>query len=425
MSLQRYADYKDSGVIWLGEVPAHWHIAPIRHLTICLDSRRIPLNSEQRADRIGSIPYWGANCIMGYVDEALFDEELVLLGEDGAPFFDRTRPVAFFSIGPVWPNNHIHVLKPRESCQGKFLTYALNSTNYSEFIDGSTRDKLTQSEMNRIPIAVPSLKEQYLITAFLDRETAKIDALIAEQEKLIALLAEKRQATISHAVIKGLNPNAPMKDSGVAWLGEVPEHWAIYKGRQLGLLFGSGPVEEDDVQDDGVLPFIKVGSLSQDGFDIANWNWYVKDGVALKSKIYREFIVFPKRGAAIFLNKVNIVNCDAIIDPNLMGWKINEKFSNKYIAYLLKVRRLEELADVSTVPQINNKHIEPEKFPVPPVCEQCEIVAFIDAECSKIDQLREQAECASVLLKERRSALITAAVTGQIDVRNLTPEVPA
>jgi type I restriction enzyme, S subunit len=242
--------------------------------------------------------------------------------------------------------------------------------------------------------------------------------LVAEQEKLLILLAEKRQATISHAVTRGLNPDAPMKDSGITWLGELPAHWDVLKGSHIGELFGSEPIPENQVLESGELPFIKVGSLSLEGFRIASWDWYVDGITAARCAPRRNFLVFPKRGAAIFTNKVNIVERDALIDPNLMGWQIGERAHVKFVAYVLKIRRLGELADVSTVPQINNKHIGPEQFPVPPLAEQSMIVEFLDGETVKLDGLKAESERAIELLKERRSALISAAVTGKIDVRN-------
>ncbi|MFO0534010.1 MAG: restriction endonuclease subunit S, partial [Planctomyces sp.] len=128
---------------------------------------------------------------------------------------------------------------------------------------------------------------------------------------------------------------------------------------------------------------------------------------------------FPKRGAAIFTNKVNIVHRPSMIDPNLMGWEIGPKAVPKFMAYTLKCRKLDELADVSTVPQINNKHISPERFPIPTLNEQREIVEFLDTETSKLNSLTAEAERAIELLQERRTALISAAVTGKIDVRHL------
>jgi type I restriction enzyme S subunit len=191
---------KESGVEWLGAIPAHWEVKKLAWLTACLDGRRVPLNAEERSRMQGEYPYWGASSIVDYVDKWLFDEELVLLGEDGAPFFDRTKPVAFRVCGKVWVNNHAHVLRPGRQVDAAFLAYVLNCVDYSAFIDGTTRDKLTQADMNAIPIQCPGRPEQRAIAAFLDRETAKIDALIAKVREAIERLKEYRTALISAAV---------------------------------------------------------------------------------------------------------------------------------------------------------------------------------------------------------------------------------
>ena len=268
---------------------------------------------------------------------------------------------------------------------------------------------------------VAPVAEQTQIARFLDHETARIDALIEEQQRLIELLKEKRQAVISHAVTKGLDPTVPMKDSGVEWLGEVPAHWVVRKGGYIGMLFGSEAVPEYMVNDSGSLPFLKVGSLSADTLSIRQWDFFVDASIEKAYRPRSQFVVFPKRGAAIFLNKVNVVEVSALLDPNLMGWEMETGNNAYYFANVLKCRGLSELADVSTVPQINNKHISPEKFPVPPFAEQNDIVAFLDTEITRFDQLVAEAEQGVSLLQERRSALISAAVTGKIDVRDWQP----
>jgi type I restriction enzyme S subunit len=238
---QKYAEYKDSAIKEIGVIPKHWDISKVKFLAKCLDGQRIPLNGTERGERSGTVPYWGANKIVDYVNDWIFDEELVLLGEDGAPFFDTTKDVAFAINGKIWPNNHVHVLRPNRLKVGiKYLTYSLNCTDYSLYISGSTRDKLNQSDMDNILIRMPSLIEQSQIANFLDHETAQIDTLISKQEKLIELLKEKRQAVISHAVTKGLNPDVAMKDSGVEWLGQVPEHWEIPKLLHITTRIGDG-----------------------------------------------------------------------------------------------------------------------------------------------------------------------------------------
>ena len=194
------APMEDSGVEWLGEIPAHWEVTRLAWITECLDGQRIPLNAEQRGGMQGDIPYWGVNSIVDHIDSWLFDEELVLLGEDGAPFFDRNREVAFTVNGKVWVNNHAHVLRPKPQVQALFLSNVLNCVDYAAFIDGTTRDKLTQGNMNVIPVQIPPLMEQRVIAAFLDRETAKLDGLIAKIHEAIDRLRELRAALISAAV---------------------------------------------------------------------------------------------------------------------------------------------------------------------------------------------------------------------------------
>ena len=191
---------KDSGVEWIGEIPEHWTVSKLKYLTTCLDGKRVPLNSEERSSMHGDIPYWGANCIIDYVDGWLFNEELVLLGEDGAPFFDNSKDVAFYSIGKIWPNNHVHVLRASKNFNAKYLVYCLNTVDYRDYINGSTRDKLVQSEMNTICIQFPQLSEQQAIADYLDRKTAEIDDLISGIQESIHQLKSYRQSLISEAV---------------------------------------------------------------------------------------------------------------------------------------------------------------------------------------------------------------------------------
>ena len=198
--LDSNAPLKDSGVEWLREIPAHWEVKRLAWLTECLDSQRVPLNGQERSEMTGDYPYWGANSIVDYIDGWIFDEELVLVGEDGAPFLDRDREVAFTVSGKIWVNNHAHVLRPGPQIFSKFLSSVLNCVDYRAFIDGTTRDKLTQSDMNTISIQLPSISEQQTIISFLDRETAKLDGLIVKVQEAILRLRELRTALISAAV---------------------------------------------------------------------------------------------------------------------------------------------------------------------------------------------------------------------------------
>ena len=427
MSFPRYERYKESGVEWLGEVPVGWEVKRLRYITDCLDGKRVPLNSEQRADKQGDIPYWGANSIVDYVDEALFNEELVLLGEDGAPFFDRTRPVAFLVRGQVWPNNHVHVLRPSISGSGHFMTYALNVTDYSQFIDGSTRDKLTQSSMAEIPIPWPNEIEQHTIAAFLDRETGKIDELVAEQERLIALLKEKRQATISHTVTKGLNPDAPMKDSGIVWLGAVPVGWEVKRFKALVSSIKAGPFGSALTKDMYVSDGYRVyGQEQVIPGDFTVGDYFISNDKFIELQQYQIAPGDILISCVGTFGKIAIVPKDivpGIINPRLMRVRCAETVSGEYLATLLRSDAVFEqfsfLSRGGTMDIINIGILSEIFLVVPPIKEQTAITAFLDNETAKIDTLVGEARHAIDLLKERRCALISAAVTGKINVKGL------
>lgn len=419
MPFARYPSYRDSGISWLGELPAHWGKTRLRFLTECLDGKRIPLNAEQRASRRGEIPYWGANCVLDHVDGALFDEPLILLGEDGAPFFDHTKPVAFFSNGPVWPNNHVHVLRPRDISYGRFLVYALNCADYAEYVDGSTRDKLTQSQMNNIAVPWPSPGEQGAIVAFLDRKTGKIDALIAEQEELIALLKEKRQVLISHAVTKGLDPYASMKDSGIEWLGDVPAHWKSFR---LGALFR----EASDLGNDD-LPILSVSI--HDGVSDKELDESEMDRKVTRSEDRSTYKAVQPGDLAYNMMRAwqggfGAVTVHGQVSPAYVVARPVSNVRTSFIEQLLRtphaVEQMRRHSRGITDFRLRLYWEEFKNIPValPPLAEQDAILAHLAREASKFDELTRQTTHSIDLLKERRSALISAAVTGKIDVRS-------
>lgn len=156
-----YPEYKHSRIKWLGVIPLDWEITKIRFVSECLDGKRVPLNAEQRGKIPGDYPYWGANGVVDYVDNWLFDEDLILIGEDGAPFFEPNKDVAFNVSGKIWVNNHAHILRPKvDTVCPVFLKYALNQVDFYLYINGSTRDKLTQGDLSSIVIRLPPIDTQ-------------------------------------------------------------------------------------------------------------------------------------------------------------------------------------------------------------------------------------------------------------------------
>lgn len=422
-----YPEYKDSGVEWLGEIPSDWEIVSAKRM---FQSVRTPAykSDEQLA----------ASQKYGVIPQSLMmqlNDSKVMLALKGTESFRHVETNNFVislrsfeggieysqytgCVSPAYT-----VLKNSKPISYGYYRYLLKCTPFIAALQSSTdslRDgkSINYEQFSALSLPLSSVHEQNVIAAFLDHETTKIDNLINKQQQLIELLKEKRQAVISHAVTKGLNPDVPMKDSGVEWLGEVPQNWDVVKGGYIGRLFGSESVSESSVSDFGQLPFIKVSTLSLDSFVLNKPEWFIKKPQDKNYKPESNYIVFPKRGAAIFTNKVNLVRESSIIDPNLMGWKIKEGISDEYVAFVLKKRGLSDIADVSTVPQINNKHIAPEKFPLPPYEEQLDIVIHLQKSLSTIDDLIAITQKGIELSQERRTALISAAVTGKIDVRD-------
>jgi type I restriction enzyme S subunit len=429
---QAYPEYKDSGVEWVGEIPEHWYLTKIRYITDCLDGKRIPLNATERGEMQGEIPYWGANSVVDFVNDWLFDEVLVLVGEDGAPFFDKTKSVAFHISGKVWPNNHVHVLRPKATIvNSKFLTYSLNMVDYHLYITGSTRDKLNQSDLNNIVIRYCSVQEQAAIANFLDHETAKIDTLIEQQQQLIQLLKEKRQAVISHAVTKGLNPDAPMKDSGVEWLGEVPAHWVISTVKNFCFINDGNhgeeyPTDSDFVAAEEGVPFIRASDFDEWQIVETDLKYISKE----KNSSMRKGRL--QDGDILFVNRGSTIGKLCLIDSAYAGSNLNSQIAylrtNKdqmhygYLAFFLsssyiQTRIFSEIQG-GALPQYPLKHIARLIVCQPPLAEQIDIFKTLSKQIKIFRESIQNAEAANALLQERRTALISAAVTGKIDVRN-------
>ncbi|WP_411993374.1 restriction endonuclease subunit S [Agarivorans sp. DSG3-1] len=420
-----YPEYKESNTTELGCIPSHWKTSKVRYLSYCLDGKRIPLNGSERGEMQGSIPYWGANSIVDYVNNYILDEDLILLGEDGAPFFDATRNVAFFVQGKVWPNNHVHVLRPRkDKVKAQFLAYALNCVDYHLYITGSTRDKLNQSAMNDIALRLPTYEEQQKIANFLDNETAKIDTLITKQEKLIELLKEKRQAVISHAVTKGLNPNAPMKDSGVEWLGKVPEHWDITPLKHLCSFSGGGTPTKDNLSywTNGTVPWVSPKDMKSQR--VTQTSDYITDTAVMESStnyvdsgallmVVRSGIL--QRTIPVAINDV-IITLNQDMKALKFNLKMDVEFALHFIAGNEKALLLEWSKEGATVESIEHEYLSNGLIPVPPMEEQLSIIQYLSVEMNKFSQLEAKAGIGITLLKERKTALISAAVTGKIDV---------
>jgi type I restriction enzyme S subunit len=420
MSFPRYPAYKPSGVEWLGEVPEHWTLAPLKKL---LD---IQNGSDYKAvETEDGYPVIGSGGPFAFASQYHYDGESVLLGRKGTidrPLYVRER---------FWAVDTMYWSKIRDGAHGRFAFYTSQCIPFQYYSTNTALPSMTKSLLGSHIIAVPCETEQGAIATFLDHETAKIDALIAEQQRLIELLQEKRQAVISHAVTKGLNPHAPMKDSGVEWLGEVPEHWGV-----MGLTKAIGPVVDyrgrtPAKRDSGTL-LVTARNIRNGKIDYALSEEYV-DPVEAEELLQRGR---PKLGDVLFtmeapLGQVAVVDREDIaLAQRVVKFRgIRDRMTNSFLMWWLIGShcqyQLNSLSTGSTALGIKASKLSAVICVVPPVSEQQAIDAHVRDCNTRFSRVHAAALDQIELLQERRSALISAAVTGQIDVRGLVPEAEA
>lgn len=230
MTHQTHTEMVDSGIEWIGKIPKGWEVRKLKYISKCFDNMRKPLNWEERweVEWEWNIPYYWANGIVDYIWDYIFDDDIVLVWEDWAPFLDKTKDIAFNIAGKCWVNNHAHILK-WTAIKNKYLTHCLNKVDYSLLVWWSTREKLTQWDLMSIWVPLPPLTTQQAIASYLDDKTAQIEQAISLKQSQIELLKEKRSALINHVVTKWLDHNVELVDSGIEWIGEIPKGWEVTK----------------------------------------------------------------------------------------------------------------------------------------------------------------------------------------------------
>ncbi|MEM5277470.1 restriction endonuclease subunit S [Cupriavidus taiwanensis] len=439
MSLHTYSQYKDSGVEWLGDVPAHWTVAPLkRGYEVCLGKM---LQNEALGEGDALRMYLrAANIQWGGVDiedvksmwlSPLDRKQLrlkfgdLLVSEGG----DVGRSAVWRDdLDECYIQNSVNRVRSIGRNSTNFLYYWMATIKSKGYVDvlcnKSTIAHFTAEKVAAVPVPFPPYDEQTAIAAFLDRETGKIDVLISEQKKLLALLAEKRQASISHAVTRGLNPDVPMKDSGVAWLGEMPMHWEIVR---LGQLFREVTESGDDT-----LPILSVSihdgvsdkELSDDELDRKVTR---SDDRSKYKKVVRGDLVYNMMRA--WQGGFGTVETTGMVSPAyVVARPIDDGFLTGFVEQLLRTPQgVQEMKRYSRgITDFRLRLYWGEfkgiKIPLPPLLEQEKIMAAFEETAKYIDHLSEQATSAIELLKERRSALIAAAVTGKIDIRDAVPQ---
>ena len=444
MSFPKYPEYKGSGVEWLGEVPRHWEIARFSRIVLGLKDGT---HGTFARTSDGKLLLSAKNVLNGRLkieesDSMISEEDHASIVSNGFPkkgdllltivgtigrccIYDLDSPLAF--------QRSVCFIRLREEFISPFFFYLLQTKFFQDQLLNKTKlaaqGGVYMGDVAACCVLFPRHKdEQSAIASFLDRETAKIDALVTEQEKLIELLKEKRQAVISHAVIKGLDPSVPMKDSGVEWLGEVPEHWDVKRLKFVAHVQG-GVAKGRDLGDADTIevPFLRVANV-QDGYldldDIATIQiavhelprYSLQPGDVLMNeggdfdKLGRGHIWRGEIETCIHQNHVFAVR-PIEIEPEWLNLLTSAAYGRFY--FMSRSKQSTNLASISST--------NISEFPLicPPLPERMEITKHVQKEIVQIDALLNESRSSIDLLKERRSALISAAVTGKIDVRGL------
>jgi len=440
MSFPRYPKYKASGVEWPRALPEHWRTTPLKtvatHNDDVLDENTPPDEEILYVDISGVD---GVNGIKGkepmlFANAPSRARRRVRHG-DVIISTVRTYLRAIACVREPEDNLIVStgfaVVRPRSDLVSSFAGHALSASYFVEQViarsTGVSYPAINASDLVAIPILVPPREEQTKIASFLDRETAKIDELVREQRRLIELLKEKRQSVISHAVTKGLNPHVPVKPSGIEWLGDVPEHWETRTIAKASSKITNGFVGPTrDILVESGTPYIqathiKKGRVNFDDGYFVTPEWSKSHA---KSILTEGDVLIVQTGAGtgdvglVGRNEVGF-NCHALIIVTCL----DELLSGSFLAAVLQSdfghQTLESIQTGGMHPHLNCGNVKYVEVPIPPKTEQAEIVAHINQMTETFDALTAEAERGIELLQERRTALISAAVTGQIDVREL------
>lgn len=413
-----YPAYKDSGVEWLGRVPEHWDVRKLKWLASLQSGDFI---TSESIEEEGAYPVYGGNGLRGYCTAFTHEGAYALVGRQGALCGNIN-----YAEGKFWASEHAVVVSPYVPTAVRWLGELLRAMNLGQYSISSAQPGLAVERIIDLFLPVPPEGERQIIAAHVGRETARIDALVEKKTRFIELLREKHQALITHAVTKGLYPNVKMKDSGVEWLGEVPEHWVVKRLKfiatvQAGIAKGKDNSEKDTVEvpylrvanvQDGYLDLSEVATIEVSTADLPRY--LLQPGDVLMNeggdfdKLGRGHVWHGEIEPCIHQNHVFAVR------PHGISSEWLNIFTSSAAAQFYFMGRSKQSTNLASISSSNLMELA---VPQPCEKEQRLILDGLHRKTAQVNALIEQTERSIDLLKERRSALITAAVTGQIDLR--------
>jgi len=423
---KRYERYKDSGIEWIGEIPEHWGIIKLKFLSTIFKGKNLKELTDEWREEI--LPYLSMEYLRNSGDTltlyAYPEKNLVTVnngdililwdGSNAGEILEGKNGILSSTMAKIVPNNIVT----------RYLYWFLKGIE--KFFKGNTVGMgiphVNGEILKNHLVLLPNLEEQNSIANFLDQKTAEIDSLIADKKKLIELLQEKRQAIITEAVTKGLNPNVKMKDSGIEWIGEIPEHWEIKPLKRIFKIVNGGtPSSSEESYWNGDITWIKPNDLSN------LTEIYIKDS---ERKITKDGLhncsakIVPKGSIVIStrapIGYVAIAGVDLCTNQGCKSLVAINKVNPKYFYYWISSISfyLNVLGQGTTFMELSNNNLSMVELLIPLLSEQEKIASFLDQKTAEIDDLIFDINTQIQKLKEYRQSLISEAVTGKIDVRD-------
>ncbi|QCQ22085.1 restriction endonuclease subunit S [Desulfoglaeba alkanexedens] len=420
-----YPAYKPSGIEWLGEIPEYWEVKRLKFVanTVMGQSPNSDDYTFEESDR----PFLQGNAEFGAENPTAkyYCETATKTAPAGSLLVSVRAPVGALNMADRCygiGRGLCAVIPDQGSLISRFAWHTLTVTRHELWCiaTGSTYEAVSADEVADMTVPIPPLTEQQAIAAFLDRETARIDTLIEKKRRQIELLQEKRSALISHAVTKGLDPNAKMKDSGIEWLGEIPEYWAIRRLKYVASI--NDEVLPETTDPDYEFVYVDIGSVDAAKGIVATETYRFEDAPSRARRIVRDgdTIVSTVRTYLRAIAPIRDADDNLIVSTGFAVVR-PRKLDPGYLSYALRspffVETVVSRSTGVSYPAINAPEVGDIGVTLPPLDEQKAIAAFLDRETARNDALIEKVEKSIELLREYRTALISAAVTGKIDVR--------
>jgi type I restriction enzyme S subunit len=438
--MKKYDNYKDSGIDWIGNIPKHWNLKKIGSLSECLTGFAFKSDNFSfekgikivRGDNVtenslrwgDKTRYW--NEYSEVLDRFQLQKNDIVIGMDGSKVGKNYAYVQEKDL-PLLLVQRVARIRSNDEVISKWIHFNIGDYNFKYYINLSKTDPaiphITLKNITSYPICIPDNEELIQIIKYLDHKTTQIDTLISKKQQFITLLQEERIAVINQAVTKGLNPKVKMKDSGIEWLGEIPEHWGVKRiGHISKVIRGASPRPAGDplLFNGDFLPWITVKEVTNaNGKFITSTDTFLTELGAIQTRILEpETLILSNSGATLGVPRITLIK-GGINDGSVAFLNLNIERDYMYYFFTTHTNIYREEAAGYGQPNLNTEIVKSTKIPIPTAKEQQEIIKYIELELNRFDLIISKSQQEIELLKEYKTALISEVVTGKVDVRNI------